>query len=204
MVKLAKLRAVLNRRGTPNSTNLPHWYLMSDVARLPDPLPLLENLPPQGAVILRHPDAKRLKKLALRLIPPAHALNLKVLIAGDIRLALEVGADGVHLSEAFVRRGTLRIRPQNQKLFITAAAHNRAALQRAVQIGAQAILLSPVFSTKSHPGERPLGQWRFSALARHSTLPIIALGGIKTSNMSRLNHSRVHGIAAIDLWNARA
>ncbi|MBL4614303.1 MAG: thiamine phosphate synthase [Magnetovibrio sp.] len=177
---------------------------MSDHARMPAPGPWLKNMPPGGAVILRDLDAKRLELLAIRIIPLAHALGLKVLIAGDVRLALKLNADGVHLCEHLVRRNALRLRPQKANFLITAAAHNRIALQRATRIGAQAILLSPVFTTNSHPGAKSLGITRFCALARHSKLAIIALGGINSATIKRLRSSPAYGIAAIDLWTQTA
>lgn len=76
-----------------------------------------------------------------------------------------------------------------------ATAHSLAEIGAAVRAGAHAILLSPVFPTRSHPGAAVLGAVRFLLLARRSPLPVIALGGMTAARAARLP---VHGWAAID------
>ncbi|OYW16036.1 MAG: thiamine phosphate synthase [Novosphingobium sp. 12-64-8] len=60
---------------------------------------------------------------------------------------------------------------------------------------ADAVLLSPVFTTRSHPGGKALGTLRFLLMARQSALPVLALGGMTRARAARLP---VHGWAAID------
>jgi thiamine-phosphate pyrophosphorylase len=115
-------------------------------------------------------------------------------------LALKTGADGVHLSQQGAQRRHLRIALTKPGFFVTAAAHDRLALWRAVEAGADAVLLSPIFPTASHPGAKALGLWRFMTLARLSPLPIIALGGVHSDTARRLSGSAVHGFAAIEGW----
>lgn len=76
-----------------------------------------------------------------------------------------------------------------------ATAHSLAEIGNAVRARASAILLSPVFPTRSHPGAPVLGPVRFLLLARRSPLPVIALGGMTRQRAARLP---VFGWAAID------
>lgn len=76
-----------------------------------------------------------------------------------------------------------------------ATAHSLREIGAAVRARADAILLSPVFPTRSHPGGKVLGPVRFLLLARQSPLPVIALGGMTRQRAARLP---VHGWAAID------
>lgn len=183
---------------TGRSPALPRWYALSDVERLEDPGALLANLPAHAAVILRHTDPVRRAVLARRIVPLAHRRHIRVLIAGDARLAARVGADGVHLSEREARRGPLRLRQPGW--IVTAAAHSRRALVLAARAGADAALLSPVFATPSHPSAKPLGLLRFFRLARQSSVPVIALGGITAAHLAALRQGPVWGVAAIGLW----
>jgi thiamine-phosphate pyrophosphorylase len=118
-------------------------------------------------------------------------------------LAERIGADGVHFSEATFRHRVCGKRPgaKRRHYIITAAAHSYPALLRAARLGADAVLLSPVFATASHPGARPLGAVRFAACARKlrraSAVPIIALGGIRASNAQRVAGAGAAGFAAI-------
>jgi len=206
MTKLAKLGARHNcsRFGTTRMT-LPQCYVLSDCARLPDPGAVLDKLPRGACVIVRHADPNARAQLALRIIAPAHKLGLKVIIANDLRLALRSGADGVHLSERVARFGRQRIVFHKPGFICTAAAHSRLALWRAHRAGANAVLLSPVFPTLSHPNARTLGILRFGILAHLSPIPVIALGGISHANAARLrlgfmNRGRTLGFAAIGAW----
>jgi len=76
-----------------------------------------------------------------------------------------------------------------------ATAHSLAEIGAAVRARASAVLLSPVFPTRSHPGAPVLGPLRFLLLARRCPLPVIALGGMTKARAARLP---VAGWAAID------
>ncbi len=76
-----------------------------------------------------------------------------------------------------------------------ATAHNLREIGRANRWGAQAVLISPVFPTRSHPGGPTLGRVRLLLHARRAQMPVIALGGMSVRRFSGLP---VHGWAAID------
>lgn len=68
----------------------------------------------------------------------------------------------------------------------------------AERAGADLILLSPVFATRSHPGAPVLGPVRFGLLARQARTPIVALGGMTAKRARALPDA--YGWAAIDAW----
>ena len=76
-----------------------------------------------------------------------------------------------------------------------ATAHNLAEIGLANRLEADAVLLSPVFPTNSHPGGHTLGRSRFRLLAQHSGAPVIALGGMTKERARSLRWPRW---AAID------
>ena len=71
-----------------------------------------------------------------------------------------------------------------------------AALARAQERDLDALLLSPVFATASHPGAPVLGPVRGAMIAAASRVPVYALGGIGPHNAARLPRA-FSGIAAI-------
>ena len=71
-----------------------------------------------------------------------------------------------------------------------AAAHDDDELQAAIHARADGIFLSPVFPTASHPGAEVLGVQGFHALARRSTVPVIALGGMTYERARELEWPR--------------
>ena len=197
LAELARRLKFRGRLGRVNSrAALPPLILMTDTARLPDPTAIMSLLPAGTAVILRGAQTPKHRELARRLALACRRRRLRLLIAGDARLAAAIGAGGVHLPEAMATRGpgpwSRLARPD---WIVTAAAHGPSALWRALRAGADAALLSPVFPTESHPGAPPLGPLRFALWCRRSPLPVYALGGIEASTARRLTASGAAGFA---------
>jgi thiamine-phosphate pyrophosphorylase len=168
---------------------------MTDSVRLESPLSAARALAPGGAVILRHYDDRDRAGLARALIALCRPRHIPVLVAGDARLALATGADGLHLPEAMLSRQRQQLRPS---MLLSVAAHSPGALARAAAAGADLALLSPVFASKSHPGGSTIGALRFSAWASRAPLPVYALGGMTEQKFRRLGGSGAIGWAAID------
>lgn len=123
---------------------------------------------------------------------------LVLAVAGDARLARAVAADGLHLPQALVHRAAAARRAGLS--LVTVAAHDAGAVARAARCGADAVLISPVFTTASHSGAAPLGALRFAQLASNAQrqgLAVYALGGITPANFARLRHLRLAGYAAV-------
>jgi len=72
--------------------------------------------------------------------------------------------------------------------------HDLRELARAAH--AEAVLFSPVFPTRSHPGAKVLGPLRFRLLAARAKVPVIALGGMDRRSAKRLRWPRWAGIDA--------
>lgn len=194
----ARLHARHLARG--GSSALPPLILMTDPARLPDPLAAASRLPAGSGVILRAYAGPERAHLAEALAALARRNRLVLLIANDAALALAVGAAGVHLAEANLDQAA-RVR-QRSGWLVTGAAHSLPALVRAARAGLDAALLSPVFATASHPTRTPLGLHGFAALARRATLPVYALGGVEAQNAPSLLATNAIGIAAIGALSA--
>jgi thiamine-phosphate pyrophosphorylase len=177
---------------------MPNLILVTDEARLADPLPALRRLPPGAGVLLRHYGCADRAMLARALAQAARQRRLVLLIGGaDWRLAAAVGADGMHLPETLARTLAdpgLRLWLRRGHV-LSVAAHSRAALARAAGLGADAALLSPVFPTASHPGAPTLGATRFALWARAARLPVLALGGVNRCTARSLRFAA--GCAAI-------
>jgi len=161
---------------------LPSICIVSD-ARNDDWLErALAHLPRGSGLIFRHyhlsPAERRARFAALR--KQARMRGQVVVLAGPSVQATRWGADGAYGAPAALgrARGGLRL----------ATAHSLREIAQAVRAGADAILLSPVFPTRSHPGGRTLGRVRFRLLAARSRLPVIALGGMDAARARALRH----------------
>jgi thiamine-phosphate pyrophosphorylase len=182
---------------TPDLGALPSLLFVTDPARTPDPEAIAARLPPGSGVIFRHFGAADAEAQGLRLAALAEARGLILLVGADPALAARIGADGVHLPErqAHLAAGLLRRHPD---WIVTAAAHSARAILRARRAGADAVLLSPVFLSRSPSAGRPLGLMRFAALARNAGVPVYALGGASIKNAPRLFSAGAAGIAGVD------
>jgi thiamine-phosphate pyrophosphorylase len=161
---------------------LPRLWLMTD-ERLGDGLlPAVRRLPAEAGVVFRPHSLDQAERRALFYRVREAAGERLLVLAGP---AAEWGADGSH------GRG-----PANG--LRTAPAHNLAEMRAAEEAGAALIFLSPVFATRSHPGAPPLGPEGFTALAAHTRLPAVALGGMNAERFGLLENA--YGWAAIDAW----
>ncbi|SDB64463.1 thiamine phosphate synthase [Belnapia rosea] len=172
----------------------PRLVLVGDPVRLPDPRGAAARLPAGAAVLARGLSPAVLRGLAAL----ARQRRLVLLVGGDGRLALRHGA-GLHVPDRRAVAGLLPFLQGRRRrgLLLTAAAHGRAGLARARRLRADAVLLSPVFPTRSHPGAPALGPLRWAALARRAGRPVLGLGGIGGPTAGRLPRWAA-GLAAIE------
>lgn len=177
------------RRGI-RGANLPRLVLLSDARNDAALERALARLPAGSALVFRHyhldAPARRARWASLRRLARAHGVRL--VLAGK---ACGPGAQGCYAAPSRLgrapgaRQGGLRL----------ATAHSLREIAGAVRARADAVLLSPVHATRSHPGGTALGPVRFLLLAQACPLPVLALGGMTRARARRLP---VHGWAAID------
>jgi len=192
-IRLARAASVLNARC---DQCLPALVLMTDDERLPDPLGAARLLPRGSMIVVRARQASHRSKLAMSLRPIARANGLRLVIANDPMLARGLGADGVHFSQSNARQAHVW-RARQPRWLITMAAHSLAASISARQLGADAVYLTPIFPTKSHPGRESLGSARARLIARQAQVPVYALGGLNEQNVRQLGNGAFAGLAAV-------
>ncbi|MFD1949265.1 thiamine phosphate synthase [Sphingomonas arantia] len=164
---------------------LPTLWLMTDPRMGEAMWPAIERLPRGAGVIFRHYGVAGRRALYERVRRIARRRGLVLVLAGTPVQARGWRADGVHGGAA----GAARIR--------TMGAHDAAELVRAWRRGADCVLLSPVFATRSHAGVAGLGRVRFGLLARQSRVPVVALGGM---DAARARGLPAYGWAGIDAF----
>ncbi len=149
------------------------------------------------AVQLRDKDLPRASRQAIAktLLPLIHNHSAKLLINSDIDLAIDLGADGIHLPDRFDIRAARR-RIADQPLLLGASVHTLARAQDAADTGADFVVLSPIFSPLSKPYP-PVGLALLSQICRSVSIPIFALGGITPENCQQCLAAGAHGVAAV-------
>ncbi|MCK5166650.1 MAG: thiamine phosphate synthase [Rhodospirillaceae bacterium] len=184
------------------------WMLVTDDERMPNPERFLRLLPPKSMVLLRSKNQENLCRMAVRTIPLAHALGHRVLLAGPLRLARTMGADGAHLSEAALKRRAIKdlaCGPLPKGFILSTSAHGATALIRAKNAKADFAILGVAFASRSHLAAKPLGAIRFQLLANKSPVPIMAIGGINRAKAKRLSAigRNLIGYGAIEMFTTK-
>jgi thiamine-phosphate pyrophosphorylase len=149
----------------------------------------LHRLPRGSGVIFRHYTTADRRTLFEQVRTISRRRRLVLVLAGTPREAAAWRADGVHSRSPHLRTP----RP----LLRTAPAHDARELAKA---RAHAVLISPVFKTRSHPEGRTLGPIRFAWLARMSDAPTIALGGMDARRFRHVARLGAYGWAGIDAF----
>ena len=189
-----QLNKAAQRSGT--ALDLPPVLFLTDQTRISNPASVIASLPSGSGVILRDYNAPDRGDIAQSVASACRQGGHTLLVGLDEALARDIGADGMHFPENALALAR-SVRQRHPDWWLTAAAHSHLAIRRAHMADADAVLVSSVFPTDSHPGARTLGQTRFAGLVRQAPLPVYALGGIDAKNARQLNGTGAIGIAAI-------
>jgi len=125
-----------------------------------------------------------------------HAVRL--LFNHDTAALPDGGVPGLHVSAR--RLAKLQARPVIDSCLFSASCHNAVELQRAEQLGADFVTLSPVQATPKYESGQILGWSRFSELRREASLSVYALGGIDLAAWQTARQHGADGIAGIRLF----
>lgn len=173
---------------------LPPLLFVTDDEIVQDVAAIARNLPTGTGILLRHRDDALRASWGKSLLPVVRARKLKLFVADDFGLARLLRA-GLHCSE--------NAKPPRRQVFgvnITRAAHSERAMWKAKILGADAIVLAPVFVTQSHVGRAALGPLRARLMALRAQVPVYALGGINAMSARRLRGAGLAGIAAVSAF----
>lgn len=183
----------------------PPRFILTDPVRQPDPARAL-GLAEEGEGIIHRGYGGPLSAAALRALGrKAKRKRVLFLVAGDHRSGRLLHVGGLHLPEfrlsspATEHMFVARRRPK-PGFYVTAAAHSEKAVVAAARAGVDAVLISPVFTTTSHPGAKTLGVLRYARLARLAAgmgLYVYALGGMSPGLVRRLAGTETRGMAGI-------
>ena len=112
----------------------------------------------------------------------------------DVEAALRLGADGVHLGRG--DEGVARAREADLMLGLSAADVGEAiAAERA---GAAYVGAGPVWETPSKPdADPPIGLDGLAAISAAVSIPVVAIGGVDTSNAGACIAAGATGVAVI-------
>jgi thiamine-phosphate diphosphorylase len=197
-------RAWERGRHTPRVTvHLPVLHVITDddILRSPDFLArataVMAAIGSRGALHIRghHTSARLLYDIAVSLVPRAARAGALLVVNDRIDVALITGAGGVQVGErSFSVADARRIAPG---LLVGESVH------RAVRAQGDWVIAGHVFDTPSHADEKPRGVEYLREVVATAGAPVIAIGGVKVSDVEPLQRAGAYGVATIrGVWHA--
>lgn len=151
------------------------------------------------AVQIREKDlsTRELIMLSYKLRYLTERYQAKLFINDRVDIALAVGADGVHLTQASIPADAVK-RALKDKLLIGVSTHSLKEARNAERAGADFITFGPVYKTPSKlKYGPPLGIEALTEVCRRIRIPVFAIGGVKARRIGNLVDAGVYGVAMI-------
>jgi thiamine-phosphate pyrophosphorylase len=151
------------------------------------------------AIQLREKDlgGKELFLLAEAARKLTYRYRAALFINDRIDVALATGADGVHLGRESVPITSARELVGTKKM-IGVSTHSLKEVQEAEEQGADFIVFGPVYFTPSKANYgAPQGLMALKEIVEKNSLPVYAIGGLKSENILETKKTGIRGIALI-------
>ena len=139
----------------------------------------------------------KLLKLATELKKLCEEYYIPFIVNDDLELALECGADGVHLGLSDGSIKAAREKAGND-FIIGASAHNKEEAVKAESEGASYLGVGSAFISKSKEDAVPISPEMYKEIVKSINIPIVAIGGIDKNNIINLKDTGISGVALIN------
>ena len=133
--------------------------------------------------------------LTCRIRDLATGTATRVLVNGRLDVSLATQIDGVHLPSKGLP--PQRVRPLVSVLGMS--THSLEEVMAAEEAGADFVVFGPVFDT---PGKEPVGLDVLHGVVSAVRIPVLAIGGVNPSTISRIIDAGAAGFAAIRMFQS--
>lgn len=117
-------------------------------------------------------------------------------IDDDVELAMEIGADGVHVGQSDMETGLVRSRLGEERIIGVSTQTVEEAIL-AESRGADYLGVGAVFPTGSKADASEVSMDALRAICKAVSIPVVAIGGITEENVMELADSGIVGISVI-------
>lgn len=164
---------------------------------------VMTALGPRGAVHLRarYLTAAQIYAIALALGDAQESTGCWLVVNERLDVALAARTHAVQLTTRSLTVADARLVAGD--LPIGASVHSAGEAVAAEHDGASWVVAGHVFATASHAGMPARGAELVSAIATQTSLPCIAIGGVRPARVEALRDAGAYGVAAITgIWGA--
>lgn len=144
----------------------------------------------------KHATSREFYQLALSLKRITGYYGIPLIINDRLDIAAAVNAEGVHLGQKDLPADIARAVLGEEKI-IGVSANNLQAAINAELDGADYIGVGAVFQTSTKTDTKPVTIDRLKEIRSAVKIPMVAIGGIKRSNISQLNGTGINGVAVV-------
>lgn len=151
-----------------------------------------------GVVQLREKDMEPAAFLeeAKRFVALCRRLGAISIINDSVEIALEAGADGVHVGQSDLEAGRARALLGPEKI-LGVSAHSRSEARRALEAGADYLGCGAAFATGTKNDAAPISQETIRAVTAAVDIPVVAIGGVNRENILELKGLGLSGVAVV-------
>lgn len=114
----------------------------------------------------------------------------------NVEIAIECGADGVHVGQDDMAVAQVR-RRVGDAMLIGVSAHSVEEARDAVENGADCLGVGALFATNTKQGASVLPKEVLRDICAAVNVPVVAIGGIKKTNIAQLVGAGVAGVAVV-------
>lgn len=112
----------------------------------------------------------------------------------NLKSAIFHKISGIHIPNKKI----CSFRKNNKNKLITTSAHNYREIIKAINFGANKIIISTIFESESKSAKKPMGILKLAQITRaFPKQDFIALGGINKNNVRRLRNIKIKGVAGV-------
>lgn len=124
------------------------------------------------------------------------AYNVPYVVNDSVEIAMKIDADGVHVGQTDIKGRDIRAILGPHKIFGISASTVEEAVN-AQNAGADYIGVGSIFATGTKKNARQMSIEYLKEIVNAVDIPVVAIGGINSSNISELKGSKVDGIAVV-------
>ncbi|MDU2995770.1 MAG: thiamine phosphate synthase, partial [Clostridium sp.] len=135
-------------------------------------------------------------EIAIKVKEVTSRYNIPLIINDRLDIALAIDADGLHIGQKDLPASVARKILGKDKILGVSAATLQEAL-KAEKDGADYLGVGAVFSTSTKKDTRDVSYETLSNITASVNIPVVAIGGINESNVTKLKGSNIDGIAVV-------
>ena len=144
----------------------------------------------------KHMSRENFLDEARRFVALCRSRGVVSIINDNVEIAIEVGADGVHVGQSDLACARARALLGPDKI-IGVSAHNVEEAVAAQAAGADYLGAGAAFVTSTKGDARPIPHAMYRAITDAVDIPVVAIGGITEENMAELRGCGLDGVAVV-------